>query len=308
MGEERGIRKMDKFDPIIFCQDLLSGGIAAAVSKTAVAPIERVKLLLQVQDASKQIAADKKYKGIIDCFSRVAKEQGFWSLWRGNLANVIRYFPTQALNFAFKDQYRQMFLGGVDKKKEFWKFFFGNLASGGMAGATSLCFVYPLDFARTRLAADVGKGAAEREFSGLGNCLTKIYRSDGLYGLYRGFSVSVQGIIIYRAAYFGFFDTIKSMVVTSDGKAPNFFVTWAIAQVVTVVSGITSYPFDTVRRRMMMQSGRKDLLYKNTLDCWRKIAQKEGTRAFFKGALSNVFRGTGGALVLTIYEEIHKYL
>lgn len=307
MGEERGIRKMDKFDPIVFCQDLLSGGIAAAVSKTAVAPIERVKLLLQVQDASKQIAADKKYKGIIDCFSRVAKEQGFWSLWRGNLANVIRYFPTQALNFAFKDQYRQMFLGGVDKKKEFWKFFAGNLASGGMAGATSLCFVYPLDFARTRLAADVGKAGADREFSGLGNCLTKIYKSDGLYGLYRGFSVSVQGIIIYRAAYFGFFDTIKSFVTVGD-KAPNFFVTWAIAQAVTVVSGIASYPFDTVRRRMMMQSGRKDLMYKNTADCWKKIAQQEGTRAFFKGALSNVFRGTGGALVLTIYEEIHKYL
>jgi len=307
MGEERGIRKMDKFDPVIFCQDLLSGGVAAAVSKTAVAPIERVKLLLQVQDASKQISADKKYKGIIDCFSRVSKEQGFWSLWRGNLANVIRYFPTQALNFAFKDQYRQMFLGGVDKNKQFWRFFVGNLASGGLAGATSLCFVYPLDFARTRLAADVGKGAAEREFSGLGNCLSKIYKSDGLYGLYRGFSVSVQGIIIYRAAYFGFFDTIKSFVTVGD-KAPNFFVTWAIAQAVTVVSGIASYPFDTVRRRMMMQSGRKDLLYKNTLDCWKKISQKEGTRAFFKGALSNVFRGTGGALVLTIYEEIHKYL
>lgn len=306
MGEERGIRKMDKFDPLVFCQDLLSGGVAAAVSKTAVAPIERVKLLLQVQDASKQITADKKYKGIIDCFSRVSKEQGFWSLWRGNLANVIRYFPTQALNFAFKDQYRQMFLGGVDKKKEFWRFFMGNLASGGLAGATSLCFVYPLDFARTRLAADIGKGASEREFSGLGHCLTKIYRSDGLYGLYRGFSVSVQGIIIYRAAYFGFFDTIKSMI--PGEKAPNFFVTWAIAQAVTVVSGIASYPFDTVRRRMMMQSGRKDLMYKNTLDCWRKISQQEGTRAFFKGALSNVFRGTGGALVLTIYEEIHKYL
>lgn len=307
MGEERGIRKMDKFDPVVFCQDLLSGGIAAAVSKTAVAPIERVKLLLQVQDASKQITADKKYKGIIDCFSRVSKEQGFWSLWRGNLANVIRYFPTQALNFAFKDQYRQLFLGGVDKKKEFWKFFAGNLASGGMAGATSLCFVYPLDFARTRLAADIGKAGTDREFSGLGNCLSKIYKSDGLYGLYRGFSVSVQGIIIYRAAYFGFFDTIKSMVSTGD-KAPNFFVTWAIAQVVTVCSGIASYPFDTVRRRMMMQSGRKDLMYKNTLDCWKKISQQEGTRAFFKGALSNVFRGTGGALVLTIYEEIHKYL
>ena len=126
---------------------------------------------------------------------RVTKDQGFFSLWRGNLANVIRYFPTQALNFAFKDKYKRMFLGGVDKKTQFWRFFAGNLASGGAAGATSLCFVYPLDFARTRLAADVGKGAAEREFTGLGNCLTKVFKSDGPIGLYRGFFVSVQGMI-----------------------------------------------------------------------------------------------------------------
>lgn len=275
---------------VSFLKDFLAGGIAAAVSKTAVAPIERVKLLLQVrgrrgaavpqvvparralrgvtkygkelgrlrlrgscpghsapprgggsragpvgalqragsplrclsltvssfsfsslqvQHASKQITADKQYKGIVDCIVRIPKEQGILSFWRGNLANVIRYFPTQALNFAFKDKYKQIFLGGVDRHKQFWRYFAGNLASGGAAGATSLCFVYPLDFARTRLAADVGKGAAEREFSGLGDCLVKIFKSDGLRGLYQGFSVSVQGIIIYRAAYFGVYDTAK---------------------------------------------------------------------------------------------------
>jgi len=292
------------FDPVKFSKDLLAGGTAAAISKTAVAPIERVKLLLQVQDAQKTIG--KKYTGIIDCFTRVAKEQGFWSLWRGNLANVIRYFPTQALNFAFKDTYKKLFIEGVDKKTQFWKFFAGNLASGGAAGATSLCFVYPLDFARTRLAADVGKGA-EREFTGLTNCIGKIFKTDGILGLYRGFFVSVQGIIIYRASYFGFFDTVKAMVA-KDPKKVNFFVAWGIAQVVTVGSGVTSYPWDTVRRRMMMQSGRKEILYKNTWDCAVKIFRNEGPRAFFKGALSNVFRGTGGALVLAIYDEIKKYI
>ena len=72
------------------------------------------------------------------------------AFWRGNLANVIRYFPTQALNFAFKDVYKNIFMKGVDKKTQFWTWFAANLASGGAAGATSLCFVYPLDFARTR--------------------------------------------------------------------------------------------------------------------------------------------------------------
>jgi solute carrier family 25 (adenine nucleotide translocator) protein 4/5/6/31 len=92
-----------------FMLDFMIGGVSAAVSKTAVAPIERVKLLLQVQYASKHIPEDKRYKGIGDCFTRVYREQGFWSLWRGNLANVIRYFPTQALNFAFKDTYKKVF-------------------------------------------------------------------------------------------------------------------------------------------------------------------------------------------------------
>jgi len=293
-------------DPVSFMKDFIAGGVSAAVSKTAVAPIERVKLLLQVQHVQKNLSPDKHYKGMVDCFVRIPKEQGFLAFWRGNLANVIRYFPTQALNFAFKDKYKQVFLGGVDKNKQFWRYFMGNLASGGAAGATSLCFVYPLDFARTRLAADIGKTGAEREFSGLGNCLTKIFKSDGLVGLYRGFGVSVQGIIIYRAAYFGFFDTAKGML--PDPKNTPFLVSWAIAQAVTTVAGIVSYPFDTVRRRMMMQSGRADKMYKNTIDCWVKIAKTEGRNAFFKGAFSNILRGTGGALVLVFYDELKTLL
>lgn len=295
------------FDFVGFAKDFAAGGISAAVSKTAVAPIERVKLLLQVQHISKQISPDKQYKGMVDCFVRIPKEQGFASYWRGNMANVIRYFPTQALNFAFKDKYKQVFLGGVDKNTQFWRYFMGNLASGGAAGATSLCFVYPLDFARTRLAADTGKGGA-REFTGLGNCLTKIFKSDGLGGLYRGFGVSVQGIIIYRAAYFGFYDTARGML--PDPKNTPIYISWAIAQCVTTVAGIVSYPFDTVRRRMMMQSGRKatDIIYKNTIHCWATIAKQEGTKAFFKGAFSNVLRGTGGAFVLVLYDEIKKVL
>ncbi|GAB6029990.1 hypothetical protein CHUAL_005682 [Chamberlinius hualienensis] len=299
---------MANFDVVSFMKDFLAGGVAAAVSKTAVAPIERVKLLLQVQHASKQIAAEAQYKGMIDCFVRIPREQGFSSFWRGNLANVIRYFPTQALNFAFKDKYKQIFLGGVDKKTQFWRYFVGNLASGGAAGATSLCFVYPLDFARTRLAADVGKNANQREFKGLGDCLVKIYKSDGFRGLYRGFNVSVQGIIIYRAAYFGCFDTAKGML--PDPKKTPIVISWLIAQTVTTFAGILSYPFDTVRRRMMMQSGRakSDILYKNTLHCWSKIYQAEGGRAFFKGAFSNILRGTGGAFVLVLYDEIQKFI
>jgi len=190
-------------------------------------------------------------------------------------------------------------------------FFLGNMASGGAAGATSLMFVYPLDFARTRLAADVGKGkkGGEREFNGLVDCLQKIYKSDGAIGLYRGFVISVVGIIAYRASYFGMFDTGK-VFLFEDIKKANFFAMWAFAQAVTVSAGIASYPLDTVRRRLMMQSGRTgaDIMYTGTMDCFRKILKNEGAKAFFKGSLSNVLRGTGGALVLVFYDKIQSYL
>ena len=289
-----------------FMKDFMIGGVSAAISKTCVAPIERVKLLLQNQDASSQISADKRYKGISDCFVRVVREQGFTSMWRGNLANVIRYFPTQALNFAFKDTFKA-YLNPFNKKTEPAKFFLGNIASGGAAGASSLCFVYPLDFARTRLAVDVGKHGGDRQFNGLSDCLVKIFKSDGPLGLYRGFGISVLGIIVYRGAYFGLFDTGNAILFTGEGKTQNFFVMWAYAQTTTTLAGIISYPLDTVRRRLMMQSGRKDVLYTGTIDCFKKILANEGGNAFFKGAASNILRGTGGALVLVLYSKIQKF-
>ena len=213
-----------------------------------------------------------------------------------------------ALNFAFKDTYKALFLKGVDKKTQFWRYFAGNLAAGGAAGATSLLVVYPLDFARTRLAADMGKagkdgGADTRQFKGMGDCLVQIFKKDGMLGLYRGFVVSLYGIIVYRAAFFGGFDTAKGIL-----QPKSVFESWMCAQVVTTIAGVVSYPFDTVRRRMMMQAGKKEQLYKNTADCWVKIFQAEGFNGFFKGALANAIRGSGGAVVLVMYDEIQKII
>jgi len=295
--------------PLTFLLDFTLGGVAAAVSKTAVAPIERVKILLQIQASNPQIKPEDRFKGIADCFVRVTKEQGFGSLWRGNLANVIRYFPTQALNFAFKDFFKNLFMPkGIDPKKDFWKFAAGNIAAGSAAGAGSLCFVYPLDFARTRLAADIGKGSS-RQFTGLAQCIKSIYKSDGLGGLYRGFWVSIQGIVVYRGAFFGLFDTFKTLVPKEFSGVKRVVASWAVAQTVTAIAGIVSYPFDTIRRRMMMQSGRTDKPkeYKSTLDCWYKILKNEGPAALFRGALSNVIRGAGGAIVLVLYDEMQRF-
>merc|ERR1712125_222747 len=132
-------------------EDFMLGGVAAAISKTAAAPIERIKLMVQNQD--EMIKAGRlatPYNGVMDCFRRTVADEGMTSLWRGNTANVIRYFPTQALNFAFKDYFKRMFNKSKDRDG-YAVWFVSNLASGGCAGAVSLFFVYSLDYARTRL-------------------------------------------------------------------------------------------------------------------------------------------------------------
>ncbi|KAG3257994.1 SLC25A5-like [Ictidomys tridecemlineatus] len=261
---------------VSFAKDIL-----AATSKTTVLPIELVL------DVKKQITADKQYKGIIDQVVHLPKEQGVLSFWHGNLANVIRYFPTQALNFAFKDKYKQIFPSGVDKRTQFGHYFARNLVSGGAAGATS-----------SFVSAGVERAGTEREFNILSDCLVKIYRSDGIKDLYPDFNVSVQGISIYQAVYFSIYHTAKGML--PDPKNTHIFISWMIAQSATAIAGLISYPFDTVHHCRMMQSGRKgtDIV---------KIDRDEGDKAFYKGAWSNVLRGMGGAFVLALYDEIKKF-
>jgi len=292
-------------NPILdFGVDFLLGGIAAAVSKTAAAPIERVKLLIQNQDEMmKSGRLDKRYNGIIECFKRTYQTEGFAAFWRGNLANVIRYFPTQALNFAFKDYFKRVF-NFRREKDGYALFFLGNVMSGGAAGALSLLFVYSLDYARTRLAADnksAKKGGGERQFNGLIDVYKKTLASDGVAGLYRGFVISAVGIVIYRGLYFGLFDSVKPLLPANikNNFSANFLLGW----VVTTTAGLASYPIDTIRRRMMMTSG-EAVKYASSIDCARQIMAKEGTSSFFKGAGANILRAIAGAGALSGYDQL----
>ncbi|CAO3569997.1 unnamed protein product [Mortierella alpina] len=241
------------------------------------------------------------YRGITDCFKRVVADEGVLSLWRGNNTNVIRYFPTQALNFAFRDYYKAMF--NFKKERDgYAKWFAGNLASGAAAGATSQLFVYSLDYARTRLSSDAkGKGGSARQFNGLVDVYRKTLASDGVAGLYRGFTLSVVGIVIYRGLYFGLYDSIKPLMPASFQG--SMLATFILGFGVTNLAGLTAYPIDTIRRRMMMTSG-EAVKYKSSMDAFQQIVRKEGYRSLFKGAGANFLRGVAGAGVLSGYDQL----
>ena len=281
------------------------GAVAAGVSKTMAAPIERVKLLLQNQDENVRRGVTRpgqRYKGIVDCFLRVPREQGFTSLWRGNLANVARYIPQMALNFAFKDYFK-----GVAKlppDTPFAQRLCHNVAFGGAAGATSLLIVYPLDFARTRLALDTGTGG-RREFSGIADCITKTAQRGGWGkgGVYNGFTVSCTAMTIARGLQFGLYDTLRELPVMENA---GFWSKFGLGYGITVGVGMAVYPLDTVCRRMMMTSGEGQLVYRGALHCARKAMAEEGLGTFFKGAGSNVLRSLCGALVLVLFEDMKE--
>merc|ERR1712071_615711 len=160
---------------------------------------------------------------------------------------------------------------------EFGKFFAINMASGGLAGAGSLCIAYPLDYARTRLASDVGTG--KRQFNGLLDCLKKTMASSGVGGLYNGIGVSITGIIPYRGVYFGLFDTLSGYnpYQKDENGVIRAASKFGCAQFSAISAGYASYPFDTVRRRLQMQSEKpeSEWVYKGTMDCFGKIVKEE---------------------------------
>ncbi|KAI3961912.1 hypothetical protein MKW98_022117 [Papaver atlanticum] len=292
--------------PDKFSSDLIMGGFAAAISKSAAAPMERVKLLLQNQgEMLKRGNLKTPYNGIRDCFKRVLREEGFLSFWRGNQANVIRYFPTQAFNFAFKGYFKNL-LGRSKEKDGYLKWFAGNVAAGSAAGATTSLFLYHLDYARTRLGTDAKECPVngQRQFKGMVDVYRKTVSSDGIVGLYRGFGASIMGITLYRGMYFGIYDTMKPIVLVGSLEG-NFFASFLLGWSVTTVSGVCAYPFDTIRRRMMLTSGQPSK-YRNSLHCLRQIVHHEGILALFRGVSANMLLGMAGAGVLAGYDQLHR--
>jgi solute carrier family 25 (adenine nucleotide translocator) protein 4/5/6/31 len=288
-------------------ENFMLAGISAGISKTVAAPIERIKLLLQNQGDAKGI--EKPYKGILDIIKRVPAEQGTMSFWRGNMANVYRYFPTQALNFAFKAEYKKMANKALPGK-DFASRLLNNVTAGGAAGATSLLVVYPLDFARTRMAMDTGVGA-DREFKGTLDTIFKTAKTSGWFkgGVYNGFTISAVGIVIYRGLYFGIYDSTRDLVSGDSTGTMQFIKKFTLGYAVTTVAGLAAYPIDTIRRRMMMNSGLaiEDQKYKSSMHAFRLILAEEGVAAYFRGASANIFRGLGGTLVLVGFDYFTEF-
>merc|ERR1712151_1039513 len=286
-----------KTNPLI---NLAAGGISGAVAKTITAPLEKVKLAIQTQDSNPRILSGeiKRYTGLVNCFQRHITEIGPTSLWRGNVANCIRYVPTAA--------FKRMF-PVYDKNTDFGMFALTMIASGSFAGGVTNTLVYPLIYVRTALGADIGK---VKKYNGVADCLSKTVKENGFLSLYNGIGPSTMGIVIYIGVQFGLQDILKAF---NPYQKETTFVAlvskFIVAQIAVAASGLAAYPLDTLQRRLQNDATKpkSEQIYDGMGDCFRQILAKEGAKGFFKGAGANILRGTGAAIVLVMYDEIMNF-
>jgi solute carrier family 25 (adenine nucleotide translocator) protein 4/5/6/31 len=293
-----------------FLKNFISGGLTGALVKTVVAPVERVKLLMQTQAMNTDISSAARYRSPIECVRRVHSEQGVLSFWRGNSAAIARYIPNQALNFSLKDRFKAFF-GATKANKNVHspEAVMRNFGASGAAGAASLILCYPLDMARTRLAADVGHGSTRR-YNGVAHCIRMVMGTSGIAGVYKGFVVSLFGAILFRSLYMGGYDSLKDYFQLDQGGV-SVLQKYFAAQAITTATGTFCYPIDTVKRRMMIHQGVSEtggLVVITGRATIRAILEKEGIKGFYSGLSVNMIRGIGGALVLIGYDEMKKYI
>lgn len=328
-------------------REAVAGAFSGAFSRTVMAPVERVKLLKQLHSMRNTSGQPALSDGIVAenvsawrVAINVYQQEGFMAFWRGNLPSALRVAGTAAINFTCMDYYKRVAVAPFFQERllqrhmtttaelERRRKLVTSFVSGGLAGATSTTLLYPFEFVRTRLAMDTGTRQS-RQYTGMRDVLIRIYKSDGVFGFYQGYGIALSGGIFYRVMLLGGYDALKNDLLfrkqqkhqeqlqRSDNVRNSrslLELSWIeriiSAQVISLTAGTLSYPFDSVRRRMMMQAGvpRDERQYRNSIHCVRAILRKEGIRGFFLGLGPNIVRSIGGALLLVGYDSFRTLL
>lgn len=292
-------------------QAVMAGMTSFLVKETIMAPLTRIKLLLQCQGEMRKTGRlAVPYKGVFDCVRTIYRTEGVLSFWKGNSAGCLM-FLSYPLSIALKEQLSKIHYLKVENSDSYKVKLSKNIASGFSSGGASLVLLYNISYARVRLANDVlvtGKGMSPRQFSGLIDVYRKTLRTDGVVGLHRGFMVSCLGVIVYRGAYFGLFDTLRPVVIGNGKTVSPYLSAFLLGYGVTLTAGIISYPLDTIRSRMIMTSC-EPVQYKGWIHCGGQILKNEGVASLYGGVSVNIFRGIFGAALLVLYDRVkHSFM
>jgi len=264
------------------------------------------QIILQVQRLS-TAPPELHYRGLLDALRRIPAQQGVWALWRGNGANVARIVPNAAIKFALFERTRDLLSHFSGGHRVQWSH---RLAAGAISGGASLVILYPLDYARTLVAADWTTRQQGRLYPGAFRWIAQTARSSGLLALFRGIGVSVLGVVPYQATVFTVYDTFKQYLPDRRTGVPTTAPKLAAAASAAVIAQTLTYPFDTLRRRLQVNGlPGYQRPYRGTLDAVVQTARVDGVRSLFSGVGINALRSVPGtALQLVLYDYFKQLL
>ncbi|EQK99301.1 hypothetical protein G6O67_008673 [Ophiocordyceps sinensis] len=266
-----------------------AGGIAGAVSRTVVSPLERLKILMQVQSAGREA-----YKlSVGQALAKMWREEGWRGFMRGNGTNCIRIVPYSAVQFSSYNFYNTNVFApypGAELTP------FSRLICGGAAGITSVIVTYPLDIVRTRLSIQSASfaelGNKPQQLPGMWATLVRMYKTEGgVSALYRGMIPTVAGVAPYVGLNFMVYESARQYLTPEGDKNPSACRKLLAGAIAGGVAQSCTYPFDVLRRRFQINTmSGMGYQYKSVTDAVRVIIRHEGVRGLYKGIVPNLLK------------------
>ncbi|KAF3447548.1 hypothetical protein FNV43_RR12734 [Rhamnella rubrinervis] len=295
----------------VYAKELIAGGAAGAFAKTAVAPLERIKILLQTRTEG------FRSLGVCECLKKLLKHEGALGFYKGNGASVIRIVPYAALHYMTYEQYRSWILNNYPSLGSGSHI---DLLAGSAAGGTAVLCTYPLDLARTKLAYQVvdTRGSFCRKsfhsqiaYKGIKDVLLIVYKEGGVRGLYRGVGPTLAGILPYAGLKFYVYEELKRHVPKEYEN--TIAMRLSCGAVAGLLGQTFTYPLDVVRRQMqvgnLLPSVQGDARYRNTWHGLTCIVRNQGYRQLFAGLSINYIKIVPSvAIGFTAYDTMKMWL
>ncbi|KAK4305405.1 hypothetical protein Pmani_022695 [Petrolisthes manimaculis] len=280
---------------------LVAGGVAGMVSRTCTAPLDRLKVFLQVHGG-------KQFKGWTTCFQYMLREGGVRSLWRGNGVNVVKIAPESAIKFAAYEQGKRMVMQfGGSKERELT--IYERFVAGSFAGGISQTTIYPLEVLKTRLAL-----RKTGQYSSIADAAKKIYHQEGLRSFYRGYIPNLLGIIPYAGIDLAVYETLKKTYMQHHNQHtnPSIFVITACGAFSSTCGQIASYPLALIRTRLQAQVITPGMVQEHPMTMvglFRHIIATEGAFGLYRGITPNFMKvAPAVSISYVVYEKCRQAL
>ncbi|KAL5210324.1 hypothetical protein ABZP36_005947 [Zizania latifolia] len=285
---------------------LWSGAVAAMVSRTIVAPLERLKLEYMVRG---------EQRNLFELIHAISTTQGLKGFWKGNFVNILRTAPFKAVNFYAYDTYRKQLLkwSGNDEATNFERFI-----SGAAAGVTATILCIPMDTIRTKMVAPGGEA-----LGGVIGVARHMIKTEGFFSLYKGLVPSVISMAPSGAVFYGVYDILKMAYLHSpegkrrvstmkqQGQEANALDQLELGTVRTLLYGAiagccaeaATYPFEVVRRQLQMQVKATRM---NAFATCLKIVDQGGVPALYAGLIPSLLQVLPSASISYFVYELMK--